>query len=172
MKTTAFFLALLALVPAADAGDVRAKVKALAAAPGVKNASWGLSVKDLSGKAVAAYNPQLNLTPASILKVFVTAAALDRLGPEKTFATGLYYGGKISEGVLKGDIYIRGAGDPSLGSRLIRGAKPLEQVLQEWAAAVSEGAGIRDVNGGVVGDDSAFEDWQPGSWAWEDSGNN
>jgi len=165
------FSALLLAAPCAHSAGIDSTIKRLAAAPGVANASWGLSVKDLAGRTVAQRNPRLNLTPASILKVMVTAAALEKFGPEKTFKTGLYYEGKISEGVLKGDIYIMGGGDPSLGSQLVKGAKPLDQVFQDWTVAVSEGAGIRDINGGVVGDDSAFENWQPGSWAWEDIGN-
>jgi D-alanyl-D-alanine carboxypeptidase/D-alanyl-D-alanine-endopeptidase (penicillin-binding protein 4) len=171
MKKTIFCLLLLAAPCAAPAADIQAKIAKLAAAPGVKNASWGLSVKDLSGRAVAAHNPQLNLTPASTLKVFVTAAALDRLGPERTFKTGLYYDGTVANGFLNGNIYIRGAGDPSLGSQLIKDARPLEQVYAEWAAAIKEKAGIMVINGSVVGDDSAFDSVQPGSWAWEDIGN-
>lgn len=170
MKKTVLFAALLGFAASAEAADIKAKIKALASAPGVKNASWGLSVKDLSGRTVAAHNPQLNLAPASILKVFVTAAALDRLGPEKTFPTGLYYDGTVSNGFLNGNLYIRGGGDPSLGSQLIKGARPLDEVYAEWAAAV-KAAGINVVNGSVVGDDSAFESVQPGSWAWEDIGN-
>lgn len=170
MRTIIFSIALLCLAPAANAADIKAKIRRLAAAPGVKNASWGLSVKDASGKAVASFNPQLNLTPASILKVFVTAAALDKFGPGKTFATGLYYDGAIANGFLNGNLYIRGGGDPSLGSQLIKGARPLDEVYAEWAAAV-KAAGINVINGSVAGDDSAFESVQPGSWAWEDIGN-
>ena len=170
MKKLLFFLAFLALVPAARAADVKAKVRALAAAPGVKNASWGLSVKDLSGKPVAQLNPELNLTPASILKVFVAAAALEKFGPEKTFATRLYRDGAVVNGFLNGNLYLKGGGDPSLGSQLIKDARPLEEVFKEWAGAV-KAAGINVINGSVVGDDSSFESVQPGSWAWEDIGN-
>lgn len=170
MKKTVFLAAFLALAASASAADIKTKIKAMASVPGVKNASWGLSVKDASGKTVASFNPQLNLTPASILKVFVTAASLDKLGPEKTFPTGLYYDGAVSNGFLNGNLYIKGGGDPSLGSQLIKGVRPLEEIYGEWAAAV-KAAGINVVNGSVVGDDSAFESVQPGSWAWEDIGN-
>ena len=170
MKKILFFLAFLALVPASHAADIKAKIRALAASPGVKNASWGLSVKDLSGRTVAQLNQELNLTPASILKVFVAAAALEKFGPEKTFATRLYRDGAVLNGFLNGNLYIKGSGDPSLGSQLIKDARPLEEVFKEWAGAV-KAAGINVVNGSVVGDDSAFESVQPGSWAWEDIGN-
>lgn len=171
MKTTV--LAALLLLPCGlEAADIKGKISEIAALPGIKNASWGLSVKDAAtGKVIAERNPKLNLVPASSLKVVVTAAALEKLGPEKLFYTRLYHDGNISNGFLNGNLYIKGGGDPSLGSQLIKDARPLEQVFGEWASAVSVKAGIRFINGAVVGDDSAFESWQPGSWAWEDIGN-
>ncbi|MCM2267405.1 MAG: D-alanyl-D-alanine carboxypeptidase/D-alanyl-D-alanine-endopeptidase [Elusimicrobiales bacterium] len=170
MKTRLIFSFLLACAPALYAGPVDGKIKKLAAEPGIKNASWGLSVKDTAGKTLIARYPQLNLTPASILKVLVTAAALEKLGPEKVVYTGLYYDGAVSNGFLNGNLYIKGAGDPSLGSALVKGAPALEDVYRDWARAV-KAAGINVINGAVVGDDSAFESAQPGSWAWEDIGN-
>jgi len=164
------FSALLLAAQGLSAAGIDGTIKRLAAAPGVVNASWGLSVKDLAGKTVAQRNPRLNLTPASILKVMVTAAALEKFGPEKTFKTGLYHDGTVSNGFLNGNLYIKGAGDPSLGSGLIKDARPLEEVFAGWTEAL-KAAGIRVVNGAVAGDDSAFESWQPGSWAWEDIGN-
>ncbi|MBI5743698.1 MAG: D-alanyl-D-alanine carboxypeptidase/D-alanyl-D-alanine-endopeptidase [Elusimicrobia bacterium] len=171
MKTALTALLLAGFVSAAAAGPVENKIKEIAAAPGVKNASWGLSVRDAAtGKPIAERNPALNLAPASIMKVLVTAAALDKFGPEKTFQTRLYRDGEISNGFLNGNLYIKGAGDPSLGSQLVKGAVPLDDVFKGWAEAL-KAAGIRVINGAVVGDDSAFESVQPGSWAWEDIGN-
>ncbi|MDO8803496.1 MAG: D-alanyl-D-alanine carboxypeptidase/D-alanyl-D-alanine-endopeptidase, partial [Elusimicrobiota bacterium] len=171
MKTTALAAALLLFSGGLRAAGIKDEISRIAGSPGVKNASWGLSVKDAAtGKIVAERNPRLNLVPASILKVFVTAAALDRLGPEKTFPTRLYHDGTIVNGFLNGNLYIKGAGDASLGSQLVKGAEPLEEVFRVWAAAI-RAKGINVINGAVVGDDSAFESVQPGSWAWEDIGN-
>jgi D-alanyl-D-alanine carboxypeptidase/D-alanyl-D-alanine-endopeptidase (penicillin-binding protein 4) len=171
MKTCLVLLLSLSCAAALQAGPADAKIKQLAAAPGIRNASWGLSVRDAdTGKAVAEKNPSLNLVPASIMKVFVTAAALDKFGPAHAFPTLLYYDGKISNGFLNGDVYIKGAGDPSLGSQLLKDAAPLDEVFKGWAAAL-KAAGINVINGAVVGDESAFESVQPGSWSWEDIGN-
>jgi D-alanyl-D-alanine carboxypeptidase/D-alanyl-D-alanine-endopeptidase (penicillin-binding protein 4) len=170
MKTIILAAILLAAPCAPRAAQIDGAVKKFAAGPGVLNASWGLSVKDLSGKVLAEHKPRLNLTPASILKVFVTAAALDKFGPEKTFITGLYYEGTVSNGFLNGNLYMRGGGDPSLGSQMIKDAPPLDGVYKSWAEAL-KAAGIKVINGAVVGDESAFESLQPGSWAWEDIGN-
>lgn len=153
------------------AGTPADKIKEIAGLPGIKNASWGLSVKDAAtGKVIAERDPRRNLVPASILKVLVTAAALDSLGGSHTFSTRLYYDGYISNGFLTGNIYIKGGGDPALGSQLVKGAPPLEEVFKAWTEAV-KAAGIKVINGSVVGDETAFESVQPGSWAWEDVGN-
>jgi D-alanyl-D-alanine carboxypeptidase/D-alanyl-D-alanine-endopeptidase (penicillin-binding protein 4) len=164
-------LALLFASAVLNAGGFDRKISEIAGSPGVKNASWGVSVKDAAtGKVIAEHDPRRLLVPASILKVFVTSAALDRLGPEHVFTTGIYYYGEVSSGVLNGDIYIKGAGDPSLGSQLTKGAAPMEEVFRTWTEAV-KAAGIKAINGGVIGDGSAFDSVQPGSWAWEDIGN-
>jgi D-alanyl-D-alanine carboxypeptidase/D-alanyl-D-alanine-endopeptidase (penicillin-binding protein 4) len=171
MRTCVLALLLICLCSPARAGGAEKKIKEIAGSPGIKNASWGLSVKDAAtGKVVAEHDPRRVLVPASILKVFVTAAALDRFGPEKTFTTELIYYGKVSNGFLNGNLYIIGGGDPSLGSQLVKGAPPLAEVYKGWTAAV-KAAGIKVINGAVVGDDTFFDSVQPGSWAWEDIGN-
>lgn len=169
MRTLIFTTILLSASQFCPAG-VDDTVRRLAVKPGAGNASWGLSVKDVSGKVIAERNPALNLVPASILKVLVTAAALDRLGPGRKFETSLYYDGKLSGGTLEGNIYVVGGGDPSIGSELIKDARPLGEVLDKWVEAVRK-AGIRSVRGAVVGDGSAFDSVQPGSWPWGDIGN-
>ena len=153
------------LLPRPAAAGVRETIAGIAARPGVQNASWGLSVKDAeTGKVVAERNPRLNLVPASSLKIVVTAAALEKFGPDKTFPTELYRDGRISNGFLNGNLYIVGGGDPSLGSQLVRGAAPLDDVFKAWTDAV-KAAGIKVINGAVFGDGTAFRSAQPGSWA-------
>ena len=171
MKARIIYAAILLVSSNVWGGTFSGKISDIADSPGIRNSSWGLSVKDAAtGKVIAERNPRLNLVPASILKVLVTAAALEKLGPEKTFSTRLYYDGEISKGFLNGNVYIKGAGDPSLGSQFIKETAPLEDVYKAWAEAI-KAAGINVINGSVVGDDSAFESVQPGSWAWEDIGN-
>jgi len=171
MKTTALAAALLLFSGSLRAAGIKDEISRLAGATGIRNASWGLSVKDAAtGKVIAEHNPRLNLVPASILKVLVTAAALDRLGPEKTFPTRLYHDGTLVNGFLNGNLYIQGAGDASLGSQLVKDAEPLDEVFKAWTSSL-RAKGINVLNGAVVGDDSAFESVQPGSWAWEDIGN-
>jgi len=95
MKTALFFLCALACAAPARAYDIDSLVKELAARPGIRNASWGVSVKDAAtGKVIVERDAQKNLAPASILKIFVTAAAFDLLGPEHKVKTGIYYDGR------------------------------------------------------------------------------
>ncbi|HCE97992.1 MAG TPA: D-alanyl-D-alanine carboxypeptidase/D-alanyl-D-alanine-endopeptidase [Elusimicrobia bacterium] len=171
MKSAMILVLVFMCAGRAGAANINARIKEMAARPGVKNASWGVSVKDAAtGAPVAAYNAQKNLIPGSILKIFVTAAAFDRLGPDYKIKTAVYYAGGIVNGFLNGNIYIEGGGDPSLGSQLIKDAIPLEETFKMWAAAV-KAKGINVINGSVVGYDTSFESVQPGSWAWEDIGN-
>jgi serine-type D-Ala-D-Ala carboxypeptidase/endopeptidase (penicillin-binding protein 4) len=142
------------------------------AGPGFMNAFWGLSVREaVTGKELVSCNSTANLVPASILKMFVTAAALDIIGPETGFKTRVYLDGKVSKGVLEGTVYVRGGGDPSFGSQLIKGSPAAKAEFAKWAQALRE-AGVNVINGSVNADDSLFEGQPlPGSWTWEDIGN-
>lgn len=144
----------------------------LAAGPGFKSALWGLSVREAgTGAELISCNKAKNLVPASILKLFVTAAALELFGPGHKFRTRVYVDGVVSDGTLAGSLYIRGGGDPSFGSNLIEGAPLAQAEFAKWAEAL-EAAGINKISGSVIADDSLFEGPAlPGSWAWEDIGN-
>lgn len=146
-------------------------LETISAQPQMKNALWSVSVKDTdTGKTVLEKNPYMNLVPASALKLFVTAAALDILGPEKRFNTEFYYSGRIHDGILAGNLLIRGGGDPSLGSEFLKSAEPLEKTFARWLEEIRK-KGIVKIEGSVIADSSLFESHQPGSWAWEDIGN-
>jgi D-alanyl-D-alanine carboxypeptidase/D-alanyl-D-alanine-endopeptidase (penicillin-binding protein 4) len=129
-------------------------------------------VKDAqTGKVVLSFNSDKRLIPGSTLKLFVTAAALSELGPEHRFVTVLHHDGVVAAGRLKGSLVLRGGGDPTLGSDLARGGKPMEGVFAGWRKALAD-KGIDSVEGGVLADNSIFEGTPiPGSWGWEDSGN-
>ncbi len=82
-----------------------------------QNASIGVHVVEAeTGKPVFEFNAEKLFTPASVLKVVTSAAALEILGPDYRFATRIGYTGKIENSVLKGDLIVWGGGDPSLGS--------------------------------------------------------
>lgn len=122
-----------------------------------------------SGEICEAYQPDLLMSSASIVKLFTTATALEVLGPDHRFDTYLFYEGKISSGVLDGDIWILPLGDPTLGSANFH-EQPFA-FLDEWTAVLRQ-AGISRVKGSVRLLD-IWADKQAVSpyWLWEDLGN-
>lgn len=159
-------LALLALL--ATRAQTPAAVDRLLAQPEMRGATFALLVRDLrTGRAVAAYDTLRQVTPASVLKLLTTATALELLGEDYRFETALEYDGEIqADGTLAGNLYIRGGGDPSLGSEHI--ADP--DFLTPWLAAIRQ-AGIRRIEGAVIADERFFdsEGISP-KWLHEDMG--
>ncbi|HEX5313443.1 MAG TPA: D-alanyl-D-alanine carboxypeptidase/D-alanyl-D-alanine-endopeptidase [Gammaproteobacteria bacterium] len=66
------------------------------------------------GSELAAIAPDTPLAPASVSKLYVAAAALDRWGPDYQFPTRLLAAGKIHDGTLEGDLIFAGLGDPGV----------------------------------------------------------
>lgn len=118
----------------------------------VRSGEWGALVVSLSqGDTLFDRNADEPLLPASTMKVFTSAIALDYLGPDYQFETQVLREGDIdSAGVLHGDLILRGAGDPSLGAK--EGENPMRLLARQVADA-----GITQVTGVVVGDGSAFD---------------
>ena len=126
-------------------------------------------VKNLEKDSViASINPEKLLVPASTMKVITTATALELLSSFHTFKTEVYHDGYIdSNCVLHGNIYIKGKGDPTLGSRYFTKGN----LLQDWAYKIAN-FGIDSITGGVIGDASYFDyDYVPSTWSWGDIGN-
>lgn len=117
--------------------------------------TWGVMAWAMeSGRALFAVNAEEPLIPASNNKVFTAVWALDVLGAEHRFHTDLLITGPIEGGVLRGDVVIRGSGDPAFGYREFTRdpMTPLRTMARQLAAR-----GVRVVEGGVVGDPSAFD---------------
>lgn len=120
---------------------------------------------------LAQYNRNLKMVPASNMKLLTTGLALSRLGPDMRFTTRLAYSGAINDGVLDGDLYIVGGGDPTLAAGC-GCADSLEVTFGRWKA-VLDAAGIKTVKGRIIGDPRFFK--RPGhgtSWQFEDLGFN
>lgn len=135
--------------------------------------SWSFYLTDVdSGKAICKVNIDHGLSPASVMKIVTTGAALSLLGPDFHFTTVLQYDGKLDsvKKVLFGNIYIHGGGDPSLGSETF--GSSVDDVMKNWASAIKK-LGIDSIAGSVIGDAQSFEsDPVPNNWTWEDIQNN
>ncbi len=139
----------------------------------LRNASWAIYVKDITaGQPILAHNIHQLLVPASTQKVITTATVLMMLGPDYRYETHLEHDGIVdSHGVLRGNLYIRGSGDPTLGSSGMSDTLALDNVYSRWLEAM-HGAGITRVGGHIVADARIFDDEMvPRHWIWEDIGN-
>jgi D-alanyl-D-alanine carboxypeptidase/D-alanyl-D-alanine-endopeptidase (penicillin-binding protein 4) len=128
----------------------------------------GIKVASLdTGKVLFEENSQKLLRPASNMKLYTVAAALDRLSPDYRFTTSVY-AAKLpdSSGVIKGDLTIFGRGDPSIAARFNNGDyfKGIDNLAAKIVAA-----GVKRIEGDLVGDESYFVGPQYGAgWEWED----
>ena len=181
MKRTAFFRALCVsavllsgCAHAQPSTSVRVNSRAIRTLSGdldrifgvplTENALWGVHVKSLdSGRVLYSRNAATLMMPASNMKIVTLAAAAEALGWDYRFKTTLETASPVENGVLKGDLIVRGSGDPTINSRNGRAAA----IFDEWAAAL-RAAGITRIDGGIVGDATAFDDRRLGQgWAWD-----
>lgn len=144
--------------------------------PELKGASFSLLAKDVkSGKEVFSYDPDRLMTPASVLKLVTTATALEVLGKDFRFETGLAYDGEIINGVLHGNLYIQGGGDPTLGSSFVADDQEVflpdgNTFLPFWIEVLTK-AGIHTIKGQVVADERIFDnEGLSRKWVYEDLG--
>src|SRR5437667_6806863 len=153
-----------------------ARVEALLGTAPTNKGEWGLLIVDAeSGETLYEQNADKYFLPASNMKLFTTALALARLGPEYRFHTTLETRGTISsEGVLSGDLALVGRGDPNLSNRKFpydlkeEFDGPPEKVLAELADALVA-KGVKKISGDVVGDDSYFpRERYPSGWEIDD----
>jgi len=120
-------------------------------------------------KVLASYNENVSLIPASNMKLITSATALEVLGSKFYFETPLLYDGFIQDSTLNGNLYIKGKGDPTLGSEFIPVDK--ENFLKEWLDAVNR-SGIKKISGNLVVFDGLFGyEGVSSKWLWEDMGN-
>ncbi len=104
--------------------------------------------------------------PASNMKLLTAAVAADRLGWDYTFETRLEAAGQVRDGALDGNLVVTGSGDPSIAAQDDGPAA----LFGDWADALLR-AGIRRVDGRLIGDDNRFDDrGLGGGWSWDDLG--
>ncbi len=154
-----------------DAGLAREIERIIAESPVAQSAAWGIEAIDLrTGRAIVELNANHYFVPASNTKLFSTSLALTRLGPAYTFETRVTAAAPPdADGVIAGDLTLVGGGDPNLSGRALpykfRAADgdPLGP-LADLAAQVAA-AGVKRVNGDIVGDDRYYV-WEPYGAGW------
>ncbi len=125
---------------------------------------WGVDIRSLdTGERLFQLDADKLMMPASNMKILTLATAAEVLGWDYRFTTTLETTAPIDQGVLRGDLFVRGTGDPTINSRADRA----EAVFAVWSAALSQ-AGIFEIEGRIIGDDQAFDDEGLGAgWAWD-----
>ena len=132
-------------------GDIRVKtrLKKILDSSGVKKDELGLMAVHLSREGeveLLNVNGEKKMIPASITKIITAAAALEYLGPTLKLETELWSSAPIHNGVLKGDLILKGAGDPGFVS------ESMWFLVNELVRT-----GIREIEGGIVVDDGKFD---------------
>jgi D-alanyl-D-alanine carboxypeptidase/D-alanyl-D-alanine-endopeptidase (penicillin-binding protein 4) len=151
---------------------------------GVRRGAWGVIVHSLErNERLYDLNPGMLLVPASVAKLAAVATAADAVGWDYRFETTVRATGPLVDGTLKGDLLVVGSGDPSIGGRAgvvaaeastsaeatVDGTAGKDD-LTSWIEAL-RAAGIRRIDGNIIGDDDAIEEPRPQlAWAWDDLG--
>lgn len=127
--------------------------------------TWCTVIED-RGRPVLTVNPDQPVAPASLQKVLTSTALLEHFGPDHTLRTVMAAGAAPTDGVVQGNLYLVGGGDPLLTTTGYQ--QSFDDPNQPWSDAGAlvdalAAAGVREVRGDVVGDDSRYdaERWGP-----------
>jgi D-alanyl-D-alanine carboxypeptidase/D-alanyl-D-alanine-endopeptidase (penicillin-binding protein 4) len=148
--------------------ELQSRISAVLQKPELAPAMIGIKVTSLeTGRVLFEENANKLLRPASNMKLYTVATALDRLSPDYRFVTSVYAPAKPDgNGVIKGDLIVYGRGDPSIAARFNNG--DYFKGIDELAARIVAG-GVKRVEGDLVGDESYFVGPPYGAgWDWDD----
>ena len=148
--------------------DLQSTLRAHLAQERFAAAAWGVKVISLdSGETIFEHDAHKLLKPASNAKLFTGAAILDRLGPDFRIKTSIYAAARPEKsGTLKGDLILYGRGDPCFAERFNGGS--YSNILKPVVDAIAA-AGIKQIKGDLVGDESYFRGPPFGTqWTWDD----
>lgn len=133
---------------AAFTARVRRAIKRQCPRPG----RLGLYIRSVStAQTLYSHNAATRRIPASNVKLFTAAAALASLGPDYRFATDFYVKGKVRSGVLRGDLYLKGYGDPLF----------VHEKMRDFVRRLKL-RGVKRIEGDLVADDTFFDDKKHG----------
>lgn len=145
---TCLFLGATQATAQSTTDSIPSSVKKALANAKLPESAFSYSVVRISNKnngITAAWQPNAGMNPASTMKLVSTLAALDLLGPQYRWHTNIYTNGVVHQGVLHGNLYWQGTGDPKL-------------IPEELSKIMAElrGQGINTINGNLIFDRSAY----------------
>lgn len=157
-----------AIFPAQTLADLQSKIRLSLSRPELRRGSYGVKIVSLqTGKTVYEENGDRYLMPASNMKSFTVAAALERLSPDFRFVTSVYASAMPDAGgAVKGDLRIFGRGDISISSAFYN--DDYYKGLDALADRIAQ-SGLKRVEGNLVGDETYFSGSPiPPGWEWDD----
>ena len=166
MNILAYFLSCFLILAASsecfgEMAGMKQKIKDLLAQKEFSNVQFGMCITDAGGKNLFSFNENSSLIPASNQKLLVGACGLLHFGPDYRFKTSFYKKGRMENGILRGNMVIRGTGAIEFTARYIddfdRKKEILNKQLDEFANRIKS-AGITRIEGNVVVDGSSWSD--------------
>jgi serine-type D-Ala-D-Ala carboxypeptidase/endopeptidase (penicillin-binding protein 4) len=148
--------------------ELQTRISEILARPELSTGMVGVKIVSLdTGRVLFEENAAKLLRPASNMKLYTVATALDKLSPDYRFKTLVYSTRKLdASGVLRADLMVQGRGDPSFAARFNNG--DYLKAINDLAARIAS-AGVKRVEGDLVGDETYFVGPKYGSgWEWED----
>ncbi|WP_340102584.1 D-alanyl-D-alanine carboxypeptidase/D-alanyl-D-alanine endopeptidase [Rhodohalobacter sp. 8-1] len=165
VKVLVFGLILFPCLNLTADGQDRSPIRDIIENSAASSSFWSFQVRNSSGDILDAYNGDFLIRPASNLKLVTSAAYLDQLGPDFQFETNLYGSGEQSGNRWNGDLYIRGAGDPSINGEAYEDPMFL---FQHWFSKL-DSMGVEVIDGNIIGHHGYFDDVPyPRGWEWDD----
>jgi len=148
--------------------DLQAKIRSRLFAPELRRGQVGVKIVSLrTGKVVFEDNSEKYFMPASNMKNFTVATAIEKLSPNYRFVTSVYAPSTPdAAGTIKGNLRIYGRGDVSVSTSFSEGDyyKGLDELAGRIAAA-----GVKRIEGDLIADETYFTgNAIPGSWEWDD----
>jgi D-alanyl-D-alanine carboxypeptidase/D-alanyl-D-alanine-endopeptidase (penicillin-binding protein 4) len=148
--------------------ELRARIQEVLRNPELDPAQMAVKVASLdTNRTLFEVNTGKLLHPASNMKIYTWAAALDRLSPDFRFKTSAYAAAPPdASGTIHGDLIIYGRGDPTFAASLNGG--DYTKAIDDFAARILA-ANVKRIEGNIVGDESYFTGPRIGyGWEWED----
>src|SRR5687767_12302869 len=158
----------IAAKPVQTLFELQSKIRSRLLATELRRGQVGVKIVSMAtGKVIFEENSEKYFMPASNMKNFTVAAALEKLSPDYRFVTSVYATAMPdTSGTVKGDLRVYGRGDVSISTAFSEGNyyKGLDDLADKIAAA-----GVKHIEGSIVADDSYFRGSAiPGSWEWDD----
>jgi len=142
-------------IPQTNLSELRNELNYVFNDPNFSNAYWGVSIQSLkTGETIFKLNEDKLFKPASLVKLFTSSTALLLLGSDYRFETKFYTDGKISNGILFGNLFIVGGGDPTIQTGH---EEQSPDNFVEWVDSLNK-LGIYSIKGNVIAENKLFSE--------------